>query len=161
YFQNCNTQASVHYCVNGLQDTGTDHAAGEITQMVLEAYYAWHVCCWNTYCTGTEHEGFASNPAWYTEAMYQASAGISGHEADKFGFAKDRNHIVGHNEWQNTNWHSWAASNFGINTSCNTHTDPGIYWDWSHYMTLINPLPPQYAMKLNMDVNGDGKKDLV
>src|SRR5438270_12012022 len=68
YFQNCATQASVHYCVNGLQDTGSDHPAGEITQMVLEAYYAWHVCCWNLYCTGTEHEGFASNPAWYTES---------------------------------------------------------------------------------------------
>jgi len=139
YFQNCNTQASVHYCVNGLKDTSTDHAAGEITQMVLEACYAWHVLCWNTYCTGTEHEGFVSNPAWYTEAMYQASAGISRHEGDKFGFAKDRNHIVGHNEWQNANWRSYASANFGINPNCNTHTDPGVYWDWNHYMALINP----------------------
>src|SRR5678815_5548265 len=46
YFKNCNTSASVHYCVNGLKDTSTDHAAGEITQMVREANYAWHALCW-------------------------------------------------------------------------------------------------------------------
>src|SRR5690242_17025242 len=49
--------ASVYYCVNGLQDTSTDHPAGEITQLVREANYAWHVCCWNTWMFGTEHEG--------------------------------------------------------------------------------------------------------
>src|SRR5205807_9420195 len=126
YFQNCNTQASVHYCVNGLQDTGTDHPAGEITQMVLEAYYAWHVCCWNTWMWGTEHEGFASNPAWYTEAMYQASSGLQDHLASVGGFATDRNHIIGHNEHNNANWRNWMAANYpSINTTCNTHTDPG------------------------------------
>src|SRR5438552_1496479 len=73
YFQNCNTSASVHYCVNGKQDATSDYPAGEITQMVSEAYYAWHVSCWNLYCTGTEHEGFASNRAWYTDELYNAS----------------------------------------------------------------------------------------
>src|ERR1043165_380170 len=42
YFKNCNTSASVHYCVNGLKDTSSDAPAGEITQMVREANYAWH-----------------------------------------------------------------------------------------------------------------------
>src|SRR5205085_191172 len=32
--QSCSTTVSVHYCVNGLKDTSTDHAAGEITQIV-------------------------------------------------------------------------------------------------------------------------------
>lgn len=141
YFKNCSTSASVHYCVNGKQDASSDAPAGEITQMVAEANYAWHVRCWNQYCTGTEHEGFASNPAWYTEAMYQASAGISGHECDKFGYPRDRNHVVGHNEWQNAAWRSYAGGAFGIDTSCNTHTDPGVYWDWSHYMSLVSPPP--------------------
>lgn len=138
YFKNCGTQASVHYCVNGLKDYSSDAPVGEITQMVSESNYAWHVICWNTHCTGTEHEGFASNPAWYTEAMYQASAGITRHVAGKFGFAKDRNHIVGHNEWQNAAWRSYASANLGIDPNCNSHTDPGAYWNWSHYMSLVN-----------------------
>src|SRR2546425_9506173 len=62
YFQRSTTQADAHYCVNGLKDTSSDHPAGEITQMVREAYYAWHVGCWNRYMFGTEHEGFVSNP---------------------------------------------------------------------------------------------------
>ena len=81
-----NVDASVYYLVNGLQN-GTDnlgHAenhpndpvAGDITQSVRESDYAWHVRCWNDYMFGTEHEGFVSTPAWYSEAMYQASAGL-------------------------------------------------------------------------------------
>src|SRR5207249_4082609 len=77
--------------------------------------------------------------------------------AGKFGYAKDRNHIVGHNEWKNTNWHSWAASNFGINTSCNTHSDPGTYWDWTTYMNLVNGLIRSKVC----DFDGDSKSDLV
>src|SRR3954468_11560417 len=61
--QGCGGSVSVHYCANGKKDTSTDYAAGELTQMVSESYYAWHARCWNTYSTGTEHEGFASNPA--------------------------------------------------------------------------------------------------
>ena len=138
YFKNCNTQASVHYCVNGKQDASSDAPAGEITQMVSEANYAWHALCWNGHSTGTEHEGFASNPAWYTETMYQASAGISRHEADKFGYPKDRNHIVAHGQKSVAGWSSWASANLGIDPNCNTHTDPGAYWDWGHYMALVN-----------------------
>src|SRR4051794_31566763 len=41
YFKNCNTSASVHYCVNGKKDASSDAPAGELTQMVLEANYAW------------------------------------------------------------------------------------------------------------------------
>src|SRR3982751_4443535 len=44
--QNCNSSVSVHYCVNGKQDATSDYAAGAITQMVLEANYAWHARCW-------------------------------------------------------------------------------------------------------------------
>jgi N-acetylmuramoyl-L-alanine amidase len=135
-------QVSVHYCVNGLKDNSSDSPAGEITQMVLDVNYAWHVGCWNTYCMGTEHEGFASNPAWYTEAMYQTSAAVTKFHAEKYGFAKDRNHIVGHNAWQSAAWRTYASANFGINPNCNSHTDPGPYWDWTHYMNLVNGRHP-------------------
>src|SRR5436305_9410293 len=133
-FQACNGTASVHYCVNGKTDNSSDSPPGEITQMVSESFYAWHVKCWSQYCSGTEHEGFVSNPAWYTEALYQASAGLTSHLATKFGYAKDRNHVVGHNEHNNAAWRTWASANLGIDPTCNTHQDPGAYWDWSHYM---------------------------
>jgi len=97
------------------------------------------VVCWNEYMFGTEHEGFVSTPAWYSEAMYQASAGLQRHLCNTYNIAKDRNHIIGHDEWQNPAWTSWMATNWPqINTTCNTHTDPGQYWNWTHFMALIN-----------------------
>jgi N-acetyl-anhydromuramyl-L-alanine amidase AmpD len=139
-------QASIHYCVNGLKDDATDSPAGQITQMVREQYYAWHARCWNMYSFGTEHEGFVSNPAWYTEAQYQASALLQRHLCDTWSIPKDRNHIIGHNEHLNAAWRSWASNNIpGLDPTCNTHTDPGQYWDWAHFMTLITNRSPSIA----------------
>jgi hypothetical protein len=139
YFKQSGTQASIHYCVNGLKDSSSDAPAGELTQMVLEAYYAWHARCWNTYSLGTEHEGFVSNPAWYTSAMYNTSGLLQRHLCDKFGIAKDRNHIVGHNAKQSSAWVAWAGPNLGIDPNCNTHTDPGANWNWTTLMNVVNP----------------------
>jgi hypothetical protein len=144
-----NVDASVYYLVNGLQNGSdnlgdvenhpNDPVAGDITQSVRESDYAWHVVCWNTYMFGTEHEGFVSTPAWYSEAMYQASAGLQRYLCNKYGIAKDRNHIIGHNEWQNATWTNWMAANWPqISTTCNNHTDPGQYWNWTHFMALLN-----------------------
>src|SRR6476619_5538154 len=74
YLNRCDVSVSINYMVNGLKDTSTDYAAGDIDQQVLEANYAWHARCWNTWMYGTEHEGFASNPAWFTPEMYANSA---------------------------------------------------------------------------------------
>ncbi len=171
YFRQCATQVSIHYCINGLT-TGNNGAydgpEGEITQMVAEANYAWHAYCWNTHSTGTEHEGFASNPAWYTEAMYQASAGLTRHIADKFGYAKDRNHVVSHGEgdynFGNPGWGAWAGPNLGIDPYCmgGSRTDPGYYWDWTKYMNLINntPPPPTFTPAPVMMNNPDGRLEI-
>jgi N-acetylmuramoyl-L-alanine amidase len=138
YFQQSSTQASIHYCVNGLKDNSSDYPAGEITQMVREAYYSWHARCWNTWMFGTEHEGFVSNPAWYTDAMYNASGLLQRHLCDVYGIPKDRHHIIGHNEWQNSSWVTWMGANYpSIDPTCNTHTDPGQYWDWGKLMGII------------------------
>src|SRR3954466_9328633 len=112
YFKQSGTQASVNYCVNGLKDNSRDAPAGEITQMVREAYYAWHVGCWNTWMFGTEHEGFVTSPLWYSESMYQASAALQRYLCNKYAIPKDRNHIIGHNEWQNAAWTNWMAANY-------------------------------------------------
>jgi hypothetical protein len=138
-FKGCGyTAASVHYLVNGKKDATSDAAPGEITQMIQDANYAWHARCWNTHCTGTEHEGFASNPAWYTPELYSASAGVTRNLAAKFGWAKDRNHVIAHGQKSVAGWSAWASANLGIDPNCNTHTDPGPYWDWTGYMNLVN-----------------------
>jgi len=138
WFQNCSSSVSAHYVVRS--------SDGQITQMVLEQYKAWHVGIHNPYTIGIEHEGYQAQPGWYTTAMYTASANL----------VKDI-----------------CSSGYGINPatcyngpSCNglcelstyyrikghqhyssqTHNDPGPYWNWYTYYSLINntsaPTPP-------------------
>jgi N-acetyl-anhydromuramyl-L-alanine amidase AmpD len=132
------TDASIHYCINSVQNNAGDSPAGEVTQMVQEQYYAWHAVCLNRYSLGIEHEGFVGDPSWYTEAMYQSSANLVKYMCNKYDIPKDRNHIIGHNEWQNKSWNAFIAANFpAITPTCNNHTDPGQYWNWSYYMGLV------------------------
>ena len=134
-------EESVHYAANGKDDGSADpYPAGDIAQMVRDKYYAWHARCWNQYSIGTEHEGFVSNPAWFTEAMYQSSASLTRSKCDKFGIPKNRDHIIAHGQKSYSWWVSWMRS-AGYSDSfifCNTHSDPGPYWDWNHYMDLVN-----------------------
>ena len=139
YIQRSTTSVSVTFCVNGKKDTSTDYAAGEITQMVREAYYSWQARCWNKYAHGTEHEGFVSNPAWFTEALYQTSGLATRHICDKYSLPKDRNHVIGHDQKRISAWKTWMTSQ-GYSTAfqtCNTHTDPGAYWNWTHFMDIV------------------------
>jgi N-acetyl-anhydromuramyl-L-alanine amidase AmpD len=138
YFQRSSTQASVHFYVNGKKDSSSDANAGEVSQGVRTAYYAWHVRCWNTYSAGTEHEGFASNPAWYTDAMYNATGALQRHLCNLYGLPKDRNHVIGHDQKRISGWPAYASSHFGIDPYCNDHTDPGPYWNWTKLMNIIN-----------------------
>ncbi len=156
YFQQASqngSQASIYYCVNSLhngsdnvghaEDNPNDAPIGEITQMVREQYWAWHVICWNRYMFGTEHEGFVNSPAWYSETMYEVSAALQQHlcnspNANTPPIPEDRNHIIGHDEWQNPVWTAWMSNHWPvIDTTCNDHTDPGQYWNWTHFMQLV------------------------
>ena len=153
YLNRCDISASVHFLANGLQNGSDslghrenrpgDPAAGDITQSVREQHYSWHATCWNRYMFGTEHEGFVSSPVWFSEEMYQASAALHRHLCDTYGIPKDRNHIIGHDEKKNASWVAWMKANWpAIDPSCNTHTDPGQYWDWSHFLSLITGVAP-------------------
>ncbi|MDP2386479.1 MAG: N-acetylmuramoyl-L-alanine amidase [Bacteroidota bacterium] len=133
WFKNCNASVSAHYVLRS--------SDGQITQMVLETNKAWHVGSENPYTIGLEHEGYVSSPAWYTNAMYTASANLC---------------------------RDICNSGYGINPlrcyngpSCNgictlggcvrikghqhysgqTHSDPGQYWDWYKFYNLINNAP--------------------
>jgi len=137
WFQNCAASVSAHYVVRS--------SDGQVTQMVLEANKAWHVGSNNPFTVGIEHEGYVNNPAWYTTNMYNSSSALSIDIANSHSINKIR-----------TGWWPWLASvnynNDGIPGSCvyvkghqhypnQTHTDPGINWDWNRYYKLINTPP--------------------
>jgi N-acetyl-anhydromuramyl-L-alanine amidase AmpD len=147
YFQLQSTSASIHYDVNSKQDNSGDRPAGDITQQVEEQYWAWHAICLNKYSFGIEHEGYASSPAWFTPEMYKASAKLVQWLCDRWSIPKDRNHIIGHNEYQNPAWVNWSTANGYPTTfaTCNSHTDPGANWDWDFLMQLVksDSAPPR------------------
>lgn len=113
WFQNPEANVSAHYVIRS--------SDGEVTQMVRDGDTAWHARSANSSSIGLEHEGWIDDPAWFTDAMYRSSAELTKHLAATHGIAKDRAHIVGHNE-----------------VPGNDHTDPGPNWDWDFYMSLVN-----------------------
>ncbi|MDW4904038.1 peptidoglycan recognition family protein [Streptomyces sp. ADMS] len=103
---------------------------GHIAQHVKAKDVAWHAGNWyvNAKSVGLEHEGFLANPdAWYTEAMYRTSARLVKYLAAKYGIPLDRRHILGHDNVPGPT----------TSTVPGMHTDPGPYWDWQHYFTLL------------------------
>ena len=122
------TYVSWHYSLRS-----TD---GHIAQHVKAKDVAWHAGNWfvNAKSIGLEHEGFLVSPdAWYTEAMYRSSARLVKYLARKYGIPLDRQHVLGHDNVPGPT----AASVPGM------HTDPGPYWDWQHYFTLLGrPFQP-------------------
>jgi PKD repeat protein/N-acetyl-anhydromuramyl-L-alanine amidase AmpD len=136
--QNCSSSVSYHYVVRS--------SDGQVTQMVLEASKAWHVGSENPYTIGYEHEGYVSQAQWYTSALYNASAGITRDICQSgYGISPLRTFsgaattganvlggcikIKGHQHFPNQ-----------------THTDPGIYWDWARYYKLVNNNPTQNTL---------------
>ncbi|MGI5400940.1 N-acetylmuramoyl-L-alanine amidase [Streptomyces sp. CA-135486] len=109
---------------------------GHVAQHVPLKDVAWHAGNWyvNAKSVGLEHEGFLVSPdAWYTEAMYRSSARLVRYLASRYAIPLDRQHILGHDTVPGTT----AATIRGM------HTDPGPYWDWAHYFTLLGrPLLP-------------------
>jgi N-acetyl-anhydromuramyl-L-alanine amidase AmpD len=133
WFQNCSASVSAHYVIRS--------SDGQVTQMVDEADKAWHVGSENPYTIGYEHEGYVNNASWYTEAMYSASAALSrdivgsgygipalrtyfGNAGSVVNVVGNCTKIKGHQHYPNQ-----------------THTDPGINWNWEKYYRLINDSP--------------------
>lgn len=117
WFQNPSSQVSANYVIRS--------ADGDITQMVHNHDIAWHAGNWtyNQHAIGIEHEGHINDPSWYTEQMYQASAALVRNLTDRYGIPRDRLHIISHKEVPNQ--------------APPAHTDPGPYWDFTHYMALV------------------------
>ena len=124
WFQNPASKVSAHYVV--------DSATGQVWQQVLEKDIAWHAGNWNinTRAIGIEHEGFAYRPGYYNGTLYEASARLVRDITTRYSIPRDRQHIIGHFEVPNPR----DPTKFGGGGG---HTDPGPYWDWDTYMTLI------------------------
>ncbi|WP_445525833.1 N-acetylmuramoyl-L-alanine amidase [Streptomyces cyslabdanicus] len=114
-FQNPQKGVSAHYLVRS--------ADGHVAQCVSESDVAWHAGNWdyNTRSVGIEHEGWVDEPDYFTNALYEESAGLTAAICDRYRIPKDRAHIIGHYEVPGTD-----------------HTDPGPNWDWERYIRLVN-----------------------
>ncbi len=130
WFKNCASSVSAHYVIRS--------SDGQITQMVREADKAYHVGTSNGYTVGIEHEGYVSNPgAWYTDAMYNASALLSRDILDSRGLA--RKVFNGLPYWNSKPDDSLYNVKGHINYANQSHTDPGSGWNWTRYRDLVNP----------------------
>ena len=131
WFKNSAANVSAHYVIRS--------SDGQVTQMVRHAHTAWHVGNHNSYTLGIEHEGYVDNSAWYTSAMYDASAALVRHFCASYGAISCASAYSG-------------APSSGINVlptsvkikghqhfSSQTHTDPGIHWNWAGYYARLNP----------------------
>ncbi|KLI99034.1 hypothetical protein WQ56_13820 [Luteimonas sp. FCS-9] len=131
WFKNAAAGVSAHYVIRS--------ADGQVTQMVRHAHTAWHVRSHNATTIGIEHEGYVDNPSWYTSAMYDASAALVRHLCAAYAAIDCASAYAG-------------AASSGIQVlpdsvrikghqhfSGQTHTDPGIHWDWGRYHALLNP----------------------
>lgn len=126
WFQNSSSNVSAHYVVS---------YGGTIYQCVADKDIAWHAGNWyyNQHSIGIEHEGYAWRNYW-TDAEYRASAAIARWICLTYGIPMDRTRIIGHNE-----------------VPYATHTDPGPYFNWSYYMSLVrggsSPPPTTSTLK--------------
>ena len=136
--QNCSSSVSYHYVVRS--------SDGQVTQMVLEANKAWHVGSENPYTIGYEHEGYVTQAQWYTSALYNASAGIT-RDICQSGYGISPLRTFSGAATTGTNVLGGCIKIKGHQHFPNqTHTDPGIYWDWALYYRLVNNNPTQNTL---------------
>ena len=144
WFKNCDAQVSAHYVIRS--------SDGQVTQMVREADKAWHARSANAYTIGIEHEGYASNPDYFTDAMYRSSADLVHNICSRYAT------IDGHRTFYRDVLDNGTHLNSGLHDlggegACTkirghqhypdqSHTDPGPYWDWNYYYKLINEGTP-------------------
>ncbi|MEV4685895.1 N-acetylmuramoyl-L-alanine amidase, partial [Streptomyces kurssanovii] len=136
WFQNGTAGVSAHYVIRS--------SDGDVTQTVRDADTAYHARSANASSIGIEHEGYVSNPSWFTDAVYRSSAALTRHLCDRYGIPKTRAHILGHNELPG-----------------NDHTDPGPHWNWDYYMQLVTSGAGEKLGGSPTDFTGDGKDDVV
>lgn len=131
WFQNSTSNVSAHYVIRS--------SDGQVTQMVRDAHTAWHVRNQNSYTLGIEHEGWVNNSSWYTDAMYTASAALVRNFCAKFSAISCASAYKGAPSSGLVELASSVKIKGHQHFPGQSHTDPGINWNWSKYYNLINP----------------------
>jgi hypothetical protein len=140
FLQRARTRGSAHFVVS---------RRGQIVQLVPVTDVAWHAgnAWWNRHSIGIEHEGWAGRRA-YTEVEYRASAQLAAYLAHRWSIPIDRDHVIGHAEVPNP----YHPGRYG---GSDGHTDPGMYWNWGHYMHLVryyaaHPVLPRFVTRMTV-----------
>lgn len=121
-FTNPARYASAHYVVRS--------SDGHVTQMVRGKNVAWHAGNYyvNMHSIGIEQEGYAiDGAAWYTQQMVRSTARLVKYLCARYNIPKTRLHILGHDNVPGPTYEETAAM----------HWDPGPFWPWAYFMTLI------------------------
>jgi hypothetical protein len=106
-------------------------ANGTVVQLVPDQDIAWDTGnpAFYQHSIGIEQEGFAiDGAAWYTPQLYHATATLVRWLASKYRIPRTRAHILGHDNVPGENCDTCIAGQ---------HWDPGPYWNWSRFMSLI------------------------
>ncbi|MGP4112070.1 N-acetylmuramoyl-L-alanine amidase [Streptomyces sp. 4N509B] len=113
-FQDPSHGASTHYVIRS-ED-------GHVAQLARELDVAYHAgnLSFNERSIGIEHEGWADDPSYLTDAMYASSARLVAGICARYAIPVDRQHIVGHNEVPEV-----------------VRICPGPHWDWDRYIGLV------------------------
>lgn len=135
WFQDPAAEASSHYVV------GYD---GTVYQMVAEKNIAWHAGNWdyNQHSIGIEHAGFADTN-YFTDAEYRASAKLVAFLMRRYNMTlvrpsgiapvnpEDGSGVIGHDQVPD-------PRDPQLGGGAGHHYDPGRYWNWTYYMSLVN-----------------------
>ncbi|GMU43309.1 MAG: N-acetylmuramoyl-L-alanine amidase [Xanthomonadales bacterium] len=137
WFKNPSAQVSAHYCLR--------KSDGQITQMVREHHQAWHAAYHNSYTIGLEHDGYASDPANWSAAMVNASARLVRSICTRRG-------VNCASAWRGPGYNYWHVvpdsvriKGHGMLTNNQNRYDPGQYFPWASYYSLLNNGAPPPA----------------
>ena len=138
WFKNASASVSAQYVIRS--------SDGQVTQMVCHRTKAYHVGINNSLAVGIEHEGYVDQgTTWYTTAMYNSSANVVRFIAGDLGITKQRTYsgtattgtlLLSENCYKIKGHQHYPSQ---------THTDPGVYWNWANFYKLVNDTPTATA----------------
>jgi len=158
WFKNPSAQVSAHYVLR--------KSDGQITQMVREYHQSWHAAYHNYYTIGLEHDGYASDPGNWSASMVNASARLVRSICVRRG-------VNCASAWKGPGYSYWKVvpdsvrvKGHGMLTSNQNRYDPGQYFPWASYYTLLNgtaapapapaPSAPRYWVDTHANAPGYG-----
>jgi N-acetyl-anhydromuramyl-L-alanine amidase AmpD len=124
-FQNTNPGTAAGASANYIVDTD-----GTVYQIVHDDDFTYNVgnYWYNQHSIGIEHVGYdATGFLWYNAAQYLGSAKLVAYLLKKYNLPLSRNDIVAH-----------GTVPPSVYTLGPNHVDPGPYWMWDYYFSLIH-----------------------